>query len=222
MRLHGATNTNDEGKVGLLSAAERDALALFLLNVPYPPAQRRPYDNVPSDRAKDGFRLFHIDGNGVGRRDVCGDCHRFPHMVSTNHPTIGMDTPTWRGAYDRFLILPQGRIYMVTLPPFAALAEQGIPERELWRFSWGLREEFDPVWDMVLEHSTGFSGSFARQVTLSKQSLADDTTIDLLAALEHPASRRLAGGHGVFWVLKTPVRGFFDGSPRNQNQTLCP
>lgn len=216
MRLLGVTNTNDEGKVGLLSAAERDALALFLLNVPYPPAQRRPYDNVPSDRAKDGFRLFHIDGNGVGRRDVCGDCHRFPHMVSTNHPTIGMDTPTWRGAYDRFLILPQGRINMVTLPPFAKLAEQGIPERELWRFSWGLRDEFDPVWDMVLEHSTGFSGSFARQVTLSKQSLAEDTTIDLLAALEQSAREEAIQlvGNGMFLGSEKPQSEalFFDGS----------
>lgn len=187
MHFVGTNDTNDEDKLGTLSAAERDDMSVFLLNVPYPPAQRRPYDNEPSQRAKDGFRLFHIEGNGVGRRDVCGDCHRFPHMVSTNHPTIGMDTPTWRGAYDRFLILPQGRINMVTLPPFAALAEQGIPERELWRFSWGQREEFDPVWDMVLEHSTGFSGSFARQVTLSQQSLNDPITEDIVAALEQSA-----------------------------------
>ena len=206
MHLVGKTNTNNEGKLGTLSAAERDAMAVFLLNVPYPPAQRRPYDNVPSQRAKDGFRLFHIDGNGVGRRDVCGDCHRFPHMVSTNHPTIGMDTPTWRGAYDRFLILPQGRINMVTLPPFAALAEQGIPERELWRFTWGLREEFDPVWDMVLEHSTGFSGTFARQVTLNRQSLSDDLTPDLVAALEQSAREEaiILAGHGVFLTTDQP------------------
>ena len=199
MHFVGKTNTNDEGKLGNLSAAERDDLAVFLLNVPYPPAQRRPYDNAPSERAKDGFRLFHIDGNGVGRRDVCGDCHRFPHMVSTNHPTIGMDTPTWRGAYDRFLILPQGRINMVTLPPFAALAEQGIPERDMWRFSWGNREEFDPVWDMVLEHSTGFSGAFARQVTLSQQSLSDELTVDLVAALEQSAEEEaiVLVGNGI-------------------------
>jgi YVTN family beta-propeller protein len=216
MHFVGGTNTNDEGKLGMLSAAEREAMSVFLLNVPYPPAQRRPYDNVPSKRAQDGFRLFHIDGNGVGRRDVCGDCHRFPHMVSTNHPTIGMDTPTWRGAYDRFLILPQGRINMVTLPPFAALAEQGIPERELWRFSWGLREEFDPVWDMVLEHSTGYSGSFARQVTLSKHALADDSAIGLLAALEQSAREEAVQlvGNGIFLASsKTrPVSLFFDGS----------
>jgi hypothetical protein len=137
-------------------------------------------------------------------------------MVSTNHPTIGMDTPTWRGAYDRFLILPQGRINMVTLPPFAKLAEQGIPERELWRFSWGLRDEFAPVWDMVLEHSTGFSGSFARQVTLSKQSLAEDTTIDLLAALEQSAREEAIQlvGNGMFLGSEKPQSEalFFDGS----------
>lgn len=187
MHWVGKTNTNDEGKLGMLSAAERDDMSVFLLSVPYPPAQRRPYDNEPSERAKDGFRLFHIDGNGVGRRDVCGDCHRLPHLVSTNHPTIGMDTPTWRGAYDRFLVLPQGRINLVTLPAFAALAEQGIPERELWRATWGFREQFDPVWDMVLEHSTGYSGAYARQVTLSQASLADPVTLDLISALEQSA-----------------------------------
>lgn len=187
MHMVGHSNTNDEGKSGLLSAAERDDLALFLLNVPYPPAQRRPFDNEPSERAKEGFRMFHIVGNGVGRRDVCGDCHRFPHMVSTNHPTIGMDTPTWRGAYDRFLILPQGRINMVTLPQFAALAEQGIPEDELWRRTWASREQFDPAWDMALEHSTGYSGSFARQVTLNSQTINDDLTVQLISALEQSA-----------------------------------
>ena len=199
MHWVGKTNTNDEGKLGRLSAAERDDLSVFLLSVPYPPAQRRAYDNVPSDRAKDGFRLFHIDGNGVGRRDVCGDCHRLPHMVSTNHPTIGMDTPTWRGAYDRFLILPQGRVNLATLPPFLALAEQGIPERELWRVTWASREQFDPVWDMVLEHSTGFSGAFGRQVTLNQASLADATTLDLVNALEQSAREEaiILTGDGV-------------------------
>jgi hypothetical protein len=88
---------------------------------------------------------------------------------------------------------------MVTLPPFAALAEQGIPERELWRFSWGQREEFDPVWDMVLEHSTGFSGAFARQVTLNEQSITDDLTMDLVQSLEQSAREDaiILTGHGV-------------------------
>ena len=187
MHWVGKTNTNDEGKLGMLTAAERDDLSVFLLSVPYPPAQRRPYDNVHSDRAKEGFRLFHIEGNGGGRAGVCGDCHRLPHLVSTNHPTIGMDTPTWRGAYDRFLILPQGRINLVTLKPFAELAEQGIPERELWRRTWAQREAFDPVWDMVEEHSTGYSGAFARQATLNRASLAKPITLDIVNALEQSA-----------------------------------
>ena len=187
MHWVGKTNTNDEGKLGKLTAAERGDMSVFLLSVPYPPAQRRAYDNVQSDRAKEGFRLFHIEGNGGGRAGVCGDCHRLPHLVSTNHPTIGMDTPTWRGAYDRFLILPQGRINLVTLQPFAELAEQGIPERELWRRTWGQREAFDPVWDMVEEHSTGYSGAFARQATLNQASLSKPITSDIISALEQSA-----------------------------------
>ena len=187
MHWVGKTNTNDEGKLGKLTAAERGDMSVFLLSVPYPPAQRRAYDNVQSDRAKEGFRLFHIEGNGGGRAGVCGDCHRLPHLVSTNHPTIGMDTPTWRGAYDRFLILPQGRINLVTLQPFAELAEQGIPERELWRRTWGQREAFDPVWDMVEEHSTGYSGAFARQATLNQASLSKPITSDVINALEQSA-----------------------------------
>ena len=187
MHWVGKTNANDEGKLGKLTSAERGDMSVFLLSVPYPPAQRRAYDNVQSDRAKEGFRLFHIEGNGGGRAGVCGDCHRLPHLVSTNHPTIGMDTPTWRGAYDRFLILPQGRINLVTLQPFAELAELGIPERELWRRTWGQREAFDPVWDMVEEHSTGYSGAFARQATLNQASLSKSITSDIIKALEQSA-----------------------------------
>ncbi|MDP6928726.1 MAG: hypothetical protein QF412_03395, partial [Planctomycetota bacterium] len=103
---------NDEGKPGALTAAERDDLAKFLLGVPYPPAPKRAYTNAVSNVAKQGFKLFHIDGDldpKKRRPNVCGDCHRMPFLVSTNTPGSGMDAPTWRGAYDRFLILPQGR-----------------------------------------------------------------------------------------------------------------
>ena len=208
MHMIGTSGTNEEDKLGLLSAAQRNDLAEFILNVPYPPAQRRAYDNVVSDIARDGFRLFHIEGDDQpGRRGICGDCHRLPHLVGTNHPTIGMDAPTWRGAYDRFLILPQGRINLVTLPPFAALAELGIPERALWRNTWANRESFDPVWDMVLEHSTGFSGSFARQVTLSETTVSEASTVDLLEALEQSDREE---------AIVLTVDGIFlkDGTPR--------
>ncbi len=182
---------NDEDKIGRLSAAQRDDMATFLLGVPYPPAQRRPYTSELTQRARDGFRLFHIDGDNdpsKPKANVCGNCHRMPHLVSTNTPGTGMDAPTWRGAYDRFLILPQGRLNIHEFPFYREVAERGQSEEDIWRFSWGGRERFNPVWDMVLEMSTGYSGAFARQVTLTKDSIADESTLELLAALEQ-ASR---------------------------------
>jgi len=95
-----------------------------------------------------------------------------------------MDAPTWRGAYDRFLILPQGRLNIIDFDFYRRVAERGIPERNVWQFSWGGRRAFDPVWNMVLEGSTGFSGSFARQVTLNKNTAKNNLTMDLLNALE--------------------------------------
>ena len=186
MATVGDETKNDEGKAGLLTKQERDDMAKFLLNVNYPPAQRRAYDNKLSQRAEDGFELFHIKGNHEGKPkpNVCGNCHRMPFWVSSNTPGSGMDAPTWRGAYDRFLILPQGRLNIIDFDFYRRVADRGIPERNMWRFSWRSKERFDPVWNMVLEGSTGFSGSFARQTTL-KESNADE---DLLAALEKSAS----------------------------------
>ena len=184
------TSKNDEGKLGRLSSAERDAMASFLLSVPYPPAQRRPYDGKVTNRARRGFELFHLVGDDDPTKpqaNVCGDCHRMPHLVSTNTPGTGMDAPTWRGAYDRFLILPQGRLNIMEFDFFARVANEGTPEQKLWQFSWGGRERFNPVWDMVLEMSTGYASAFARQVTLNKHTVNDTTTIDLLNELERAA-----------------------------------
>ena len=190
MALSDESFINDEKKVGRLSAAQRDDMAKYLLTVPFPPAQRRPYTSEVTQRARDGFQLFHIDGDNDPSKpkpNVCGDCHRMPHLVSTNTPGTGMDAPTWRGAYDRFLILPQGRLNIVEFPFYHEVAERGQSEEEIWRFSWAGRERFNPVWDMVLEMSTGYSGAFARQVTLSKETVADKLTLDLLPALEAAA-----------------------------------
>lgn len=183
-------HVNDEGKSGYLSAAERDQMARFLLHVPYPPAQKRAFDNELSPRARKGFELFHVigDAGGTPGSNLCGNCHRMPFWVSTNTPGTGMDAPTWRGAYDRFLILPQGRLNIIDFPFYARVAEKGIPERSVWRFSWGGRAAFDPVWNMVLEGSTGHSGSFARQLTLHKGNAKDPVMGKLLTALEQAAS----------------------------------
>jgi hypothetical protein len=80
-----------------------------------------------------------------------------------------MDAPTWRGAYDRFLILPQGRLNIIDFDFYRNIAEKGIPEKDLWRLSWRSKPRFDPIWEMVLEGSTGYSGTFARQLTLNRK-----------------------------------------------------
>ena len=201
MCMVGDCPVNDEGKPGALSAAERDDLAKFLLSVPYPPSQRRSYDNVLSSNAQNGFKLFHIDGdNQDDGPNVCGRCHRMPFLVSTNTPGTGMEAPTWRGAYDRWLILPQGRLNLIDFDFYESITRLGTPEREVWNLTWGRRQRFDPVWDMVLEGSTGFSGSFARQVTLNQVSANAALSGDLLDALE--LSAREGGivlqGEGVF------------------------
>jgi YVTN family beta-propeller protein len=181
---------NDEGKAGRLTSHERDAMAAFLLSVPYPPAQRRSYTDVLSKEAVRGFELFHLEGDHKPEKfkpDVCGNCHRMPHLVSTNTPGTGMDAPTWRGAYDRWLILPQGRLNMVEFDFYRDMATRGAPEREIWTLSWGGRPRFNPAWNMVLEASTGFSGAFARQVTLNRKSADDLSTRILVETLEKSA-----------------------------------
>ena len=165
-------------------------MAKFLLNVTYPPSQRRAYDNELSDRAEKGFELFNIIGD-VGNKPGqmhCGNCHRMPFWVSTNTRGTGMDAPTWRGAYDRFLVLPQGRLNIIDFPFYRRVADAGNNERDIWRFSWSGRTAFDPVWNMVLEGSTGFSGSFARQATLNQETADDGLTLDLIAALERSSA----------------------------------
>lgn len=192
MLMTSDTTVNDEGKRGMLSRQERDDMAIFLLNVPYPPAQRRAFDNRLSQQAAQGFQLFHIDGDldpAKPKPNVCGDCHRMPHWVSTNTPGTGMDTPTWRGAYDRWLILPQGRLNMVEFDFFRRIAEAGAPERSVWQLSWAGRPRFNPVWDMVLEGSTGFPGVFARQVTLNRDTATSPILMDLAASLVDAAEQ---------------------------------
>ena len=191
MLLKGDTSSNDEGKAGLLTADERDAMSKFILGIPYPPAQKRAYNNELSQRAKQGFELFHIKGHlerDKPRPNVCGDCHRMPFWVSTNTPGSGMDAPTWRGAYDRWMILPQGRLNIIDFDFYKRLTKIGTPERNVWQFSWQGQPRFDPVWDMVLEGSSGHSGSFARQVTLNRKSYDDGLTLGLMGALEESAT----------------------------------
>jgi YVTN family beta-propeller protein len=187
MMTVGDKKVNDKGQSGELTDAERDAMAKFILSVTYPPAQRRSFTNEVSAIAREGFELFHVHGDLQPKQNVCGDCHRMPFLVSTNTPGTGMEAPTWRGAYDRWLILPQGRLNIIDFDFYRNVAEKGAPERSVWQFSWAGRKRFDPVWDMVLEGSTGFSGAFARQVTLNKTSVEESLSLQLLDSLEQSA-----------------------------------
>ena len=176
---------NDEGKAGLLDAAARDALAQFILNIPYPPAQTRPFHNVLTTQAQRGFFEFSYLNDSSGRAtgaQTCGACHKMPFLVSTNTPGTGMDAPTWRGAYDRWTILPQARTNIVDLLDLAGVPDH-IPERDIWTLGGATPN----VWQMVTQGSTGFAGSFARQTTLNRDSADDALTASILDALETSA-----------------------------------
>ena len=88
-------------------------------------------------------------------------------------PMTGFDTAT-RKIEHNYLILQR-------------IVERGIPERNMWQFSWGGRSRFNPVWEMVLEGSTGFSGAYGRQITLNQNTAKNELTTDLLNSLEDSA-----------------------------------
>ena len=180
-----ACPTNDEGKAGLLDGADRDALAHFILSVPFPPAPNRPFDNVLTPSAQAGFHEFNFVAESADRTtgaQTCGACHRMPFLVSTNTPGTGMDAPTWRGAYERWMITPQARTNIIDLMQIVSM-DQSFPERDMWILG-GASED---IWQMVLQGSTGFSGTFGRQVTLDADTAREPTTTALLRALERGA-----------------------------------
>ena len=114
----GSCPTNDEGLDGALDAEMRDAMATFLLSVPYPPSKTRPFHGELTEEARSGFYQFSFVTNTGDRTtgaQTCGACHRPPFLVSTNTPGTGMDAPTWRGAHDRWMILPQARLNVIDL-----------------------------------------------------------------------------------------------------------
>ncbi len=161
---------NDDGKPGLLSGAERDAMARYLLSVPYPNAPERPYTNSLSDSAMIGFDKFHFT-------EQCGNCHRAPFLTTTNMGGSGMDVPSWRGGYDRWKNAPQNRFFIADL---VRNDNRGFPERG------GFTSDQD-MFQLILEMSVGFSGSLARQVTLNGISVDQSLTGNLLDALERSA-----------------------------------
>ena len=178
--------TNDAGKAGLLDGDEREALASYILSAPYPPAPARPYDNVMTRSARDGFFEFSFINDASGRTTgapTCGACHKMPFLVSTNTPGTGMDAPTWRGAYERWTMLPQGRLNILDLLNLVRM-DDTFPEQDMWTLAGASPD----IWEMVLQGGTGFHGSFARQVTLNHATAHRADTARLLQALETAAA----------------------------------
>ncbi len=203
--------TNDEDKAGLLDADDRDALARFLLGVPYPPAPDRPLDNVLTDEARDGFFEFSfINDNGkTTGAQTCGSCHLPPFLVSTNTPGTGMDAPTWRGAYDRWMMLPQGRLNIIDLMTIVRM-DDSFPERDMWILAGASSD----IWQMVRQGSTGFHGSFARQLTLNGDTAQASETVKTLNALQQAATDGAIVLRGEGAVLRS------EGAPADAESTV--
>lgn len=194
----GNCDVNDEGLPGAFDAADRDLLSKFVLSVPYPPAPSRSFSNELSESAQAGFFNFSFVNNAGGMStgaQTCGDCHKMPFLVSTNTPGTGMDAPTWRGAYDRWMILPQGRLNIIDLLNLVGM-NNTFPERDIWQLAGSTVDN----WQMVLEGSTGYAGAYARQVTLNQSTVNDATAMLLMTTLEQAASDEavLLQGEGLW------------------------
>ncbi|MDA0282865.1 MAG: PQQ-binding-like beta-propeller repeat protein, partial [Planctomycetota bacterium] len=189
MLQHGSDAVNDEGKKGYLTAAQRDAMAEFLLNLNHKPPRARAYTDELSDNALTGIERFHITGNRDKQNAntmVCGSCHTMPYLATDQ---ASMNVPSFRGALDRYTMQAQARQNIISLPGYKEVAEQGWPAEESWQrmLHGGEPNRLMPVIDMFKEAGTGFSGAFGRQVTLDKRTTQDPVTLDLLAALETAA-----------------------------------
>jgi len=195
-------DANEQALAGAFDEETRDALAVFLRAVPYPPARERRIDDTLSPLAATGLRYFVIgtdDGHpGCSR---AGGCHSMPFWTGTNTPSQGFDAPTFRGIPDRHLLLPNGRSNMWGLVQLDLVSDSGWdPDHgpdEL--HSWGLTFGSEGVplvnrnslgagpfelFQLFLEGSMGSSGAVGRQVTLDAETAADEETLAVLARLE--------------------------------------
>ncbi|NCF89561.1 MAG: hypothetical protein GWQ05_01165 [Verrucomicrobiaceae bacterium] len=206
---------NGEGKRGYLSKTERDAMAIFLLNLSHMPTPGRAYTDELSEAALTGFERFHVTGardTKVLNTNVCGSCHTFPYLATDQN---SMNVPSFRGALDRFITQAQGRNSVIDLGGVKQVAEEGWPEEAVWRriLNMGEHKRLWPVLDMFKESSMGFSGAFGRQVTLNKDTVSDPVTRDLLDALENSAREEST-------VLKISARFIANRSVSEANRSI--
>lgn len=202
----GSEIENDEGKKGYLSKEERDAMAIFLLNLSHMPTPGRAYTDQLSEAARTGFERFHVTGARDHKNlntSVCGSCHTFPYLATDQN---SMNVPSFRGALDRYITQAQGRNSVISLGGVKELAEKGFPEEEVWRrmLNMGEHKRLWPVLDMFKESSMGFSGAFGRQATLNRETSTDPATLDIIRSLERAANEG---------SLVLQVKGTFEKKP---------
>ena len=217
---------NELGMPGAFGEADRDALAVFLRAVPYPPARLRRLDDHFSPLAAEGFRNFLIGiDNAHPGCSRARACHALPFWAGTNTSDTGFDAPTFRGIPDRTLLLPNGRAGMWQLLSLSALNPvawdplDGPDELYSWGMTFGT--ETLPLTNRVSsgtgpfsffqlfeEGSTGFPAAFARQVTLDRQSTRGEAKASTLALLER---LERADANGVV-ELRAIGRNLRDGS----------
>ncbi|MAE96696.1 MAG: hypothetical protein CL910_18770 [Deltaproteobacteria bacterium] len=178
------TDRNELGLAGEFGELDRDAMAVFLRSVPYPPARSRQIDDQFSPLAAEGFVNFLIGIDPVHPGcSRAGACHSLPFWAGTNTPGTGFDAPTFRGLTDRHLLLPNGRAGMWQLLRDPRLndvpwdANHGPDELYSWGMTFGSAAfpltnrnstgtgPFQ-LFQLFEEGSTGFSAAFGRQVTL--------------------------------------------------------
>ena len=216
MLAHGSDVENDEGQKGYLGKAERDAMAGFLLNLSHMPTPGRAYSDRLSKEARIGFERFHITGardfNNLNT-SVCGSCHTLPYLTTD---ALSMNVPSFRGALDRWVTRAQGRNSLIDLGGVEQLAEEGFPEEKVWKrmLAMGEHGRLWPVLDMFKESSSGFSRAFGRQATLSKNTVNDSVTLDIIAALEKATTN--SRNPGLLSSRQVQV-----GS-EDSNSTICP
>ena len=114
-----------------------------------------------------------------------------PFLVSTNTPRHGHGRTDLAGCLRPLDDHAPGRVNIIDLMNIVGM-DDSFPERDLWILAGASPH----IWEMVLQGSTGFSGSFARQTTPERrhrQAARDGQAADALETSAAEGAIRLRG-----------------------------
>ena len=165
---HRCLRDRAKGLAGKLSTEERNQLAAFNLASPSRRHQKGPpitaCQQLPL-RGEKSFtwkRLRQLPLDAVSREH--------------EHARHRDGRATWRGAYDRWMILPQGRLNIIDLMNIVGMPDH-FPEQRIWELAGASSD----VWNMVTEGSTGFSSRIGQQVVLTRDTIDAGQRANVLA-----------------------------------------